>query len=126
MHSSDAVAERHDTAHFGDIHLVADWTNDGQRIEAYLLDRYPYLGTSAAWILHPESNYFAPGKARDSLTYDDLQVHPLTPDLAYATARFRLLDGDSVSASGPFTLILQRRGERWVILHDHTSSDAAP
>ena len=47
--------------YFGDIHLVADWTNDGQRIEAYLLDRYPYLGTSAAWILHPESNYFAPG-----------------------------------------------------------------
>lgn len=70
--------------------------------------------------------YFAPGKSRDSLTYDDLQVHPLTPDFAYATARFRLMHGDSIAASGPFTLILQRRSERWVILHDHTSSDPKP
>jgi len=30
---------------------------------------------------------------------------------------------DSVTASGPFTLILQKRGDRWQILHDHTSSD---
>lgn len=72
------------------------------------------------------ANYFAPGKSRDSLTYDDLQVHPLTPDFAYATARFRLMRADSVTSSGPFTLILQRRGDRWVILHDHTSSDPAP
>ena len=72
------------------------------------------------------ATFFAPGKSRDSLTYDDLQVHPLTPDFAYATARFRLMHGDSVAASGPFTLILHRRGERWVILHDHTSSDPRP
>jgi ketosteroid isomerase-like protein len=26
-------------------------------------------------------------------------------------------------ASGPFTLILQKRGDRWLILHDHTSPD---
>jgi ketosteroid isomerase-like protein len=73
-----------------------------------------------------QANYFAPGKSRDSLAYEDLQVHPLTPDFAYATARFRLLRGDSVTSSGPFTLILHRRGERWLILHDHTSSDPAP
>ena len=73
-----------------------------------------------------QANYFAPGKSRDSLAYDDLRVHPLTPDLAYATARFRLLRADSVTSSGPFTLILQRRGDRWLILHDHTSSDPAP
>jgi len=28
-----------------------------------------------------------------------------------------------VTASGPFTLILQKRGARWQILHDHTSAD---
>lgn len=72
------------------------------------------------------ASYFAPGKSRDSLTYDDLQVHPLTPDFAYATARFRLMRGDSATSSGPFTLILQRRAERWVILHDHTSPDPTP
>lgn len=70
--------------------------------------------------------YFAPGQRRDSLAFEALAVHPLTPDLAYATARFRLVRDDSVRASGPFTLILQRRGTRWVIIHDHTSSDASP
>jgi ketosteroid isomerase-like protein len=47
----------------------------------------------------------------------------LTPDFAYATARFKLTRRDSLVASGPFTLVLQRQGERWRILHDHTSAD---
>ena len=70
-----------------------------------------------------QKNYFAPGKSRDSLSFDELRVRALTPDLAYATARFKLSRGDSVVASGPFTLVLQRQGDRWKILHDHTSSD---
>jgi len=67
--------------------------------------------------------YFAPGKMRDSLTFEEVRVRPLTTDLALCTARFTLHRGDSVTASGPFTLVLQKRGERWYILHDHTSSD---
>ena len=70
-----------------------------------------------------QANYFAPGKSRDSLSFDELHVRVLTPDFAYATARFKLSRRDSVVASGPFTLILQRQGERWRILHDHTSAD---
>jgi ketosteroid isomerase-like protein len=70
-----------------------------------------------------QKNYFAPGKSRDSLSFDELRVRALTPDLAYATARYKLSRGDSVVASGPFTLVLQKRGARWQILHDHTSSD---
>jgi ketosteroid isomerase-like protein len=70
-----------------------------------------------------QAAYFAPGKRRDSLTFDDVRVRPLTLDLALCTARFALHRGDSVVASGPFTLILQKRGDRWQILHDHTSSD---
>jgi ketosteroid isomerase-like protein len=61
--------------------------------------------------------------ARDSLSFDELHVRVLTPDFAYATARFKLSRRDSVVASGPFTLVLQRQGDRWRILHDHTSSD---
>ena len=72
------------------------------------------------------ANYFAPGKSRDSLTFEEVRVRPLTMDLAYATARFLLHRGDSLVASGPFTLILQKRGERWQILHDHTSPDPKP
>ena len=70
-----------------------------------------------------QQNYFAPGKSRDSLSFDEVRVRALTTDLAYATARFKLSRGDSVVASGPFTLVLQRQGDRWKILHDHTSAD---
>jgi len=68
---------------------------------------------------------FAAGKSRDSLSFDELRVRVLTPDFAYATARFKLTrpPRDSVVASGPFTLVLQRQGDRWRILHDHTSAD---
>jgi ketosteroid isomerase-like protein len=70
--------------------------------------------------------YFAPGAARDSLTFTDLAVRSLDDDLALATARFQLTRGDSVVASGPFTLVLEKRGARWLIVHDHTSSDPKP
>jgi hypothetical protein len=39
---------------------------------------------------HYQAAYFAPGKARDSLSFDEVHVRPLTPDLALATARFAL------------------------------------
>ena len=73
-----------------------------------------------------QANYFAPGKSRDSLSFEEVRVRPLTTDLAFATARFLLHRGDSLVASGPFTLILQKRGDRWLILHDHTSADPKP
>ena len=40
-----------------------------------------------------------------------------------ADSGFALHRGDSLIASGPFTLILERRGDRWLIVHDHTSAD---
>jgi uncharacterized protein (TIGR02246 family) len=70
-----------------------------------------------------QKNYFAPGKSRDSLSFDELHVRVLTPDFVYATARFKLTRRDSTVASGPFTLVLQKQGDRWRILHDHTASD---
>ena len=73
-----------------------------------------------------QAKYFAPGKSRDSLSFEEVRVRPLTTDLAYATARFQLHRGDSLVASGPFTLVLQKRGDRWQILHDHTAADPRP
>lgn len=72
---------------------------------------------------HYQATYFASGRRRDSLTFAEVRVRPLTTDLALCTARFALHRGDSVTASGPFTVVLQKRGDRWYILHDHTSSD---
>ena len=73
-----------------------------------------------------QANYFAPGKQRDSLTFGEVQVRSLAPDLALAMARFALHRGDSLTASGPFTLVLRRQEGRWQILHDHTSADTKP
>lgn len=73
-----------------------------------------------------QAAYFAPGKHRDSLTFDEVHVRSLAPGVAFATARFALHRGDSLTASGPFTLILTKDGDRWHIVHDHTSSDPKP
>jgi ketosteroid isomerase-like protein len=70
-----------------------------------------------------QARYFAPGRSRDSLAFTEVRARPLATDLTLCTARFELRRGDSVTASGPFTLILARRGGRWLILHDHTSAD---
>lgn len=70
-----------------------------------------------------ERAFFAPGKSRDSLAFENLRVRSLGADAAFATARFKLMRGDSIVASGPFTLILRKANGGWRIVHDHTSSD---
>jgi len=67
--------------------------------------------------------YFATGKSRDSLAFSEVRVRPLTTNLVLCTARFALQRGQQVTASGPFTLILAKRDDRWLIIHDHTSPD---
>jgi ketosteroid isomerase-like protein len=72
------------------------------------------------------SNYaprFAPGARRDSLHFEEVEVRPLSPTLALVTARFILQRAGSTTASGPFTLLMERRPQGWKILHDHSSSD---
>ncbi len=64
---------------------------------------------------------FEPGGVRDSLTFTDLVVRPLDADYAIATARYVLSRGDSVTATGPFTVVLRRQREGWRMIHDHTT-----
>lgn len=66
---------------------------------------------------------FSPGARRDSLHFEEVKARGLSPTLALVTARFILQRGSGITASGPFTLIMERRPEGWKILHDHTSSD---
>jgi len=47
--------------YYSDLHLVVNWVNDGAEIEKYLLEKFPYLGKSANWLLHRECSYFYSG-----------------------------------------------------------------
>jgi uncharacterized protein (TIGR02246 family) len=67
---------------------------------------------------------FAPGASRDSLRFEEFDVRPLSPTLSLVTARFILHNTEGTTASGPFTLVMERRSDGWKILHDHTSTDA--
>ena len=69
--------------------------------------------------------YWAPGASRDSLRFREVEVTPLGSEHALALGRFVLYrpqKGDSVTASGYFSLVLRRTPEGWRIIHDHTSS----
>jgi beta-aspartyl-peptidase (threonine type) len=99
--------------------FMSDYARDST---AYVSGGHVQYGWQALYDRY-QKNYFAAGKSRDSLSFSELHVRTLTPDFALATARFALTRGHAVVASGPFTLVLQRQGDRWRILHDHTSAD---
>ncbi len=114
---------------------AADWTRgdlDGfmsdyarDTLTSYVSGGHVQYGWQALYD-HYRTTYFAPGKSHDSLTFAEIRVRALFPGFAYVTARFQLVRGDSIIASGPFTLILRKRGDRWHIVHDHTSADSKP
>jgi ketosteroid isomerase-like protein len=79
-----------------------------------------------AWIRQNYAPRFAPGARRDSLRFERFVARPLGREFTMVTARYVLFRGDSVTSSGPFTLILRRQGTGWKIIHDHTSSDPRP
>ena len=103
--------------------FMGDYAHDS--LTSYVSGGHVQYGWQALYDRY-QANYFAPGKSRDSLAFEAVRVRALTPDFAYATARFRLIRRDSLVASGPFTLVLQRQGSHWRILHDHTSADPKP
>ena len=87
-----------------------------------------YLGTSglvAGWeaIRARYAPLFEAGAVRDSLRFERVVVRPLGNEYALATARYLLFRAGAVTASGPFTLVLQRTGEGWKIVHDQSASD---
>ncbi|HET7584093.1 MAG TPA: nuclear transport factor 2 family protein [Gemmatimonadaceae bacterium] len=64
---------------------------------------------------------FAAGAPGDSLSFERLEIDSLAPDLAYLGAYYVLQRGDSITARGPTTLVMQRVNGRWYIVHDHSS-----
>jgi ketosteroid isomerase-like protein len=110
---------------------ASDW-NRGD-LDAFLSDYAPDSSTTFVdgrrarhgfgFIRQNYERWFAPGARRDSLHFEELETRPLSPTLALVTARFVLQRNGVVSSSGPFTLVMERRGQGWKILHDHSSSD---
>ena len=109
-----------------------DW-NRGD-LESFLSDYAPESTTTFIdgrrarrgidFIRQNYTRWFAPGARRDSLHFEEVETRRLSPTLALVTARFILQRGGKVSASGPFTLVMERQPPGWRILHDHSSSDS--
>jgi beta-aspartyl-peptidase (threonine type) len=68
-------------------------------------------------------NYQAEGKEMGSLTFSDLEIEALTPDVALARGRWALTKSDGSRPNGLFTLVLRRLPGGWKIVHDHTSTE---
>jgi ketosteroid isomerase-like protein len=66
---------------------------------------------------------FEPGAVRDSLRFEEVRTRRLAAVEAIATARWILYQGDTVTGSGPFTLVLRHTSGGWKIIHDHSSAD---
>jgi len=61
--------------------------------------------------------------AMGHLTFSDLEITSLGRDAAYVLGRWRLVA--TPNKSGTFTLVMRRIDGAWMIMHDHTSSDAS-
>ena len=103
--------------------FMSDYANDS--LTSYVSAGHVLYGWRQLYDRY-QTTYFAPGKTRDSLAFEEVRVRPIGQDVALCTARFKLVRSGAVTASGPFTLVLERRAGRWYILHDHTSSDPRP
>jgi len=47
--------------YYADVYLLINWLDNARELEADLLKKYPYLGSSAEFVLHMKNPYFRPG-----------------------------------------------------------------
>jgi uncharacterized protein (TIGR02246 family) len=61
--------------------------------------------------------------AMGTLTFSEIAVRPLAPDLALTTGKYDLkrTAAGGGDASGRFTLVLRKTAGGWKIIHDHSS-----
>jgi uncharacterized protein (TIGR02246 family) len=104
-------------------------------LDAFMSDYLPrdsttYVGgrglvRGPAAIRNSYARLFTGEVVRDSLSFTILDVDPVAPDVANLIARYilarRVGGRDSVTASGPTSLLVRRVEGRWRIVHDHSS-----
>ncbi|HTS24937.1 MAG TPA: SgcJ/EcaC family oxidoreductase [Bryobacteraceae bacterium] len=78
-------------------------------------------GTKA--ILERYRRSYPTAEAMGTLTFSEIEVRSLTPDVALVTGKFALkrTAAGGGDASGRYTLIVRRTPAGWKIIHDHTS-----
>jgi len=58
-----------------------------------------------------------------TLTFSDLEFFEISEDYAEVFGKYHLARNKSEGdATGLFTLLMKREGDRWLVLHDHTSA----
>jgi uncharacterized protein (TIGR02246 family) len=67
------------------------------------------------------ARHFLPGAARDSLRLENVEIDSLAPPVANVAAFYVLFRGDSTTARGPTSLLMERIHGTWLIVHDHSS-----
>lgn len=66
---------------------------------------------------------YATREKMGTLTFSDLEFFPISDDFSEVFGKYHLARDKSVGdASGLFTLLMKREGDRWLVLHDHTSA----
>ncbi|HUI57335.1 MAG TPA: SgcJ/EcaC family oxidoreductase [Bryobacteraceae bacterium] len=77
-------------------------------------------GTQA--ILARYQSRYPTHEARGTLTYSEIEVRMLTPDLVLANGKYELkrTAAGGGDASGRFTLVIRKTAKGWKIIHDHS------
>jgi ketosteroid isomerase-like protein len=99
-------------------------------LDAFMSDYYPGERTSyvtSRGLIHDPARIreryaprFAPGGVHDSLSFENVEVDPLAPDVVHVIAWYVLSRGDSTVARGPTSLVMLRHDGRLRIVHDHS------
>lgn len=69
--------------------------------------------------------YGSASETMGQLEFELLDIRGIGPRAAIVLGRYRL-SATPEAGEGVFTIVLERQGETWRIIHDHTSADRAP
>ena len=76
-----------------------------------------------------EESYYAyvrgypDAEAMGTLSFEDIEIRPLSSRHALAFGRWRLTRATTDGATGLFSLLMQNTPDGWLVVHDHTSSE---
>jgi uncharacterized protein (TIGR02246 family) len=114
MQNSQATWNRGDLVAF-----VADYDDSPET--TFVGKDVTHGGTAA--VLARYRAHYPSREAMGTLTYSELEVRVLAPDLVLANGKWELkrTAGGGGDASGRFTLVIRKTSKGWKIIHDHSS-----